>query len=68
MGFFGATHGCMDKKAPLSKICHTYPTLLKLGAVIPYLKNIEKAHKSRDTLEFLSFADISIFSPKISNF
>ena len=37
------------KKAPFSKICHTYPTLMKLGTVIPYLRKIKKIHKSRDT-------------------
>ena len=34
------------KKAfPLPKICHTYPTMMKLGAVIPYLKKIQKIYK-----------------------
>ena len=42
-----------SKKVPLSKICHTYPTLIKLGTVIPYLKKIQKIHKLRDMpLEF----------------
>ena len=34
MGFFGAAHrygGGGGKKAPLPKICHTYPTIMKLG-------------------------------------
>ena len=30
------------------KICYTYPTMMKLGAVIPYLKKIQKIYKSRD--------------------
>ena len=34
---------------PLSKICHTYSTLMKLATVIPYLKKIQKIYKSRDT-------------------
>ena len=39
MGLFGAAH--------------TYPTILKLGTVTPYLSNIRKRYKSRDTaLEF----------------
>ena len=45
MGHFAATHGCGvggKKVLPLSKICHRYPTLMKLGAVIPYLKKIQK--------------------------
>ena len=38
---------------PLPKICHTYPTMIKLGTVIPYLKKIQKLYESRDTsLEF----------------
>ena len=35
------------------KIRHTYPTIMKLGTVIPYLRKIQKLYKSRDTsLEF----------------
>ena len=54
MGFFGAAHGWGGAfLAPLSKIRHTYPTMMKLGAVIPYLRKIQKMYKSRDTsLEF----------------
>ena len=38
---------------PVPKICHTYPTMMKLGTVIPYLRKIQKIYKSRDTsLEF----------------
>ena len=41
------------KKVPLPKICHTYPAMMKLDAVIPHLKNIRKLFESRDTpLEF----------------
>ena len=55
LGFFGAGHewrrGCLF--SPLPKICHTDPTMIKLGAVIPYVKKIQKMYKSRDTsLEF----------------
>ena len=50
MGFFGAAHGWGGKKTPVSKICHTYPTLVKLSTVIPYLKNMQRIHESRDTL------------------
>ena len=47
MGIFGIAHG---KGA---KICHTYPTMMKLGTGIPYLKKIQKLYESRDTpLEF----------------
>ena len=38
---------------PLSKICHRYPTIMKLGTVIPNLRKIQKMYKSRDT--FLEF-------------
>ena len=37
--------GGVGKKASLPKICHTDPTLIKLGTVIPYLKKIEKRSK-----------------------
>ena len=30
------------KKTLLSKICHTYPTLMKLSTVIPFVKKIQK--------------------------
>ena len=56
MGFFGATHGYGGggaKRPPLPKICHIYPTMMKLGTVIPYLRKIQKMYKSRDT--FLEF-------------
>ena len=40
-------------KSPLPKIWLTYPTMMTLGTVIPYLKKIQKIYKSRDTpLEF----------------
>ena len=42
MVLFGAANRWGFKKAPLSKICHTYPTMIKLGTVIPYLKKIQK--------------------------
>ena len=37
-------------KYPLPKICQTYPTMITLGTVIPYLKKIQKISESRDTL------------------
>ena len=41
------------KKAPFPKICHTYPTTVKRGKVIPYLKKIQKIYESGATpLEF----------------
>ena len=53
--FWGCSRmrGGGSKKAPLPKICHTYPTMMKFGTVIPYLKKIQKIYESRDTpLEF----------------
>ena len=53
MCFFGAAQGWggWSKKPPpsLSKFCCTYLTIMKLGAVIPYLKDIKKIYGSRDT-------------------
>ena len=50
MGFFGAVHRWGGaKKVPLPEICHTCPTMMKLGTVIPYLKKIQNIYKSRDT-------------------
>ena len=50
IGLFGAAHGWGGAKRPLiPKTCHTYPTMMKLGTLIPYLKKIQKAYKSRDT-------------------
>ena len=48
MGLFRAAHG-WGWRTPLPKISHTYPTMMKLGKVIPYLKKIKKMYESRDT-------------------
>ena len=44
MGIFGAPHGLGGgrQKGPLPKFCHRYPTMMKLGTVIPYLKKDSK--------------------------
>ena len=39
-----------QERPPLSKICHIYPTKMKLGTIIPYLKKTKKIYESRDTL------------------
>ena len=54
MGIFqGCSRMGWEKKTPLPKICHTYPTMLKLDTVITCLKKIQKIYESRDTpLEF----------------
>ena len=69
MGFFGAAHGIEDggggaKRPPLVKNCHTCPTMMKLGTVIPYQKRSTK-NMNHVTLP-LDFADITNFSPEIS--
>ena len=51
---------------PLLKICHTYSAMMKLGAVIYYLKNSKNYMKH--VAHPLSFVDISQFSPEISKF
>ena len=71
MGIFGAAHRWWGgrggaKRLPLPKICHTYPAMIKLGTVIPYLKKIQKY--INHVTHPLSSADISIFSPEITRF
>ena len=60
--------GGKNQKAPppIPKICHTYPTMMKLDTVITCLKKIQKIYKSRE--HSLRSADVIIFSPEISNF
>ena len=50
-GLFGAAHGWGDLFAPspLPNIFQTYPTMIKLGTVVPYLNKIQKINESRDT-------------------
>ena len=68
IGFFGAAHGWGDggqKRPPLPKIYHTYPTIMKLGTVIPYVKKIQK-YKNH-VRHPQSSADNSIFYLKSAN-
>ena len=37
------------KKTPLPKVCHTYPTNIKLGTVISYPKKTQKIYESSGT-------------------
>ena len=71
MGLFGAAHGCEGgegggAKKPFSKICHTYPTVMKLGIIMPYLKKIKK-YLNHVTFP-LSSADSAFFHRKSANF
>ena len=49
MGIFGAAHEWGEGGQKGLKICHTYPTMMKLGTVIPYVKKIQKIYESQDT-------------------
>ena len=66
MGPLGVAHRCGGKKVSFPKICHTYPTMMKLGTVIPSLVKIQKISESREHM--WSFAAISIFYRKSTNF
>ena len=50
----GPFRGCSriwgPKRLYLPKICYTYPSMMKLDTLIPYLKKIKKLYESRDTL------------------
>ena len=54
------------KRPPLPKICQTYPTMMKLGKVILYLKRPK--NYMNHVMHPLSSADSSIFSSEISKF
>ena len=50
MGIFGTAYGCgRAKRTPLPKVCYTYPTIMKLGTVILYLKKIQNIWITRHT-------------------
>ena len=49
MGFLGLLTDGGGPKSPLPKICHIYPTKIKLGTVIPDLNKIQKIYESCDT-------------------
>ena len=72
LGFFRAAHRWEWGKDPhLPKICHTYPTMMKVGTVIPYpKKKVQRRSKKymKHVKHSLSSADISIFHRKSLNF
>ena len=44
--FWGCSRmGGRQKGPPLPKICHSYPAIMKIGTVIPYLKKIQKIYE-----------------------
>ena len=51
------TDGGPPQSPTLPKICHTYPTMMKLGTSIPYLKKSLMNHVTHPS----SSADISNF-------
>ena len=68
MNLFGAA--CrMEKRSPHPKICHIYPTMMKIGTPIPYEKRGSKKYINHVTYS-LSPGDIlfCILSPEISKF
>ena len=65
-GFSGAAHGSACKRVHLHKIRHTYPTMMKLCTVIPYLTKIQNIYKSRDIPIKLCWHQY--FSPKSAAF
>ena len=74
MGLFGAAHRWGEgggpktppPPPPLPKTSHSYPTMMKLGTVKPYLKKPKK--DMNHVTHPLSYADINIFSLEISRF
>ena len=63
----GSFRGCSrlcEQKVPFHKVCHSYPPLIKLGTVIPYIKKIQKTYRSRETLSYFWWKN----PPEISNF
>ena len=55
------------KKVPLPKICKKYPTMMKIGTLIPYL-NLKILKLINHVTHPLTSADMNIFSPEIIKF
>ena len=49
LGLFGLLTDQGAKISPTPKICHTYPTMMKVSKVTPYLTKIQNIYKSHDT-------------------
>ena len=55
-GLLGDCSRIGGAKSPLPKLYHTYPTMMKLGTVIPYLRKVQTIYESRDKpLEFCCY-------------
>ena len=48
------------KKALLPKICYSYPAMMKLNTVIPYLKMIQRKKKMNESLKIVLINMITI--------
>ena len=48
------------KKALLPKICYSYPAMMKLSTVIPYLKMIQRKKKMNESLKIVLINMITI--------
>ena len=67
MDLFGVVHRWEKQKGPLSKICHTYPAMMKLEIVIPYLKKIKKWNKNKIKVVLINMTTTLIMSAKLTN-
>ena len=69
MGLFGAAHrwgGGGQKGPPLTKICHTKPTMMKLGSFTLPIEDQKKC--INHVTHPLSSANINVFLPEICKF
>ena len=55
-------------RTDLSKIYHTYSTMIELGTVVSYLRSKKFKKYINHVTHPMSSEDSSIFSPEISNF
>ena len=62
----GEGGGGWAKRLPSPKTCDTYPMMIKLGMVMPYLKKIQK-YINHET-QLLRSTEIRIFSLEINKF
>ena len=68
MVIFAAAQGRGEcKKVPHTKICHTYPRMMKRGTVIPYLNLKEIQKYMKHMTHPMCSADISTFHGKSAN-
>ena len=63
MDLFGAAHewGGWDQKTPEPKVCHTYPTKMELGTIMPYLRRIRFFIGSQQVLLYQKIQIYTVF-------